>query len=67
MRSEVRGVYRDALRTELAVAVAFAGFAALLALFKNELETEFGLKGSTAAEPSSFEDNHVGETSDGKF
>ncbi|XXG94028.1 hypothetical protein Hte_000279 [Hypoxylon texense] len=71
-RSEVRGVYRDALHIVFAVAVAFAGFAALLALFereyplRSELETEFGLKGTcVAAEPSRLEENRVGQTPNG--
>ncbi|KAI1503767.1 major facilitator superfamily domain-containing protein [Biscogniauxia marginata] len=54
MQGEVRAVYRDALHTVFAAAVAFAGFAAFLALFEKEyslrtaLETEFGLKGSSS-------------------
>ncbi len=76
LQGEVQGVYRDALHTVFAVAVAFAGLAAFLALLekeyplRTELETEFGLKGSSskkivAAELSVQEDNSLVENSDG--
>ncbi|KAI1148949.1 major facilitator superfamily domain-containing protein [Nemania diffusa] len=52
LRGEVISVYRDSLHLVFQVAVAFAGFASFLSLLekeyklRDELETEFGLKGS---------------------
>ncbi|KAJ8110866.1 hypothetical protein ONZ43_g5763 [Nemania bipapillata] len=51
LKSEVISVYRDSLHLVFQVAVAFAGLAAFLALLekeyklREELDTEFGLKG----------------------